>query len=431
MLHTLKQQSQQIAPDTYRLARLTNPMFMGNPTPTNCSLDNTSNGRSDALGKRGNNLRHPRPQSEVDKYASQYKNIMACHQQLPSSLAPSLTRMASLGQPPESLRCESLGLQQVFNDAIAMRYLGPHDTTLKTVESLGPTPLRPGVSATLAQMKMADLYKQSVNNADGSSIGHHPISAIANAVGDRSRRVFCVPPNVAMSKNSAGAVPVSTFKTGASLNDHVKMTSAPRQGISCASLDDLCRAAGLYLSPEQKSLLPEKVNDILVDGNSSAEYRGAAKTPLCKPAASVDASGRSNKMKMAEGLMDTVGQQQKDVMPNQAFEKGNEWASTEWENVKNASSNATSSLKLGKNDQSLVDDSDEEGANDDAKQPVVPKKIKRRASLQVTSSPHGKKWSVKRQKATSSFPSQNSKGLTNTKQATVKHISQRSIRPRR
>eukprot|EP00579_Thalassiosira_antarctica_P006797 CAMPEP_0201892638 /NCGR_PEP_ID=MMETSP0902-20130614/36904_1 /ASSEMBLY_ACC=CAM_ASM_000551 /TAXON_ID=420261 /ORGANISM="Thalassiosira antarctica, Strain CCMP982" /LENGTH=612 /DNA_ID=CAMNT_0048424159 /DNA_START=109 /DNA_END=1947 /DNA_ORIENTATION=- len=374
MLHTLQQQTQpSSAPDPYSLAGLTrNTSSMGNRT--SADILGSAGGRlSDALGT-SSGLHHPRPQSDIDKYPSQYANVTSV--QPSSSLASKIARPEFLG------RSESIGLQQAILDA--MRYLGPYDTpNLEAAESLGPTPLRPGVSATLAQMKMADLYKHSVYDASAAGGTGQPavaaVGAMTSSIGDGTRRVFCVPPAAAIYTATTNTTSVPTFKTGAAMNQHVKMTSTPQRGFSGGSLDDLCRAAGLYLSPKDKALAPGKTDDDLLGvllGGGGSEHGGITKKFERQPASS-DASGLSKKMKMFQGLMDAQ-QQPMSQMRKPASAPCNGWATAEWENVRKSSNNSTSGLKLGKNDQSLVDDSDDEGNNIAAKQPVIASQSKRR-----------------------------------------------------
>lgn len=378
------------------MAGLTNPALLGNHSAANAGLGNARNHASANAGLGGAGQRAPdsrgpggaapplRP-PDPDHYARQYARVMAGRPP-PSAIAPAaLARIASLGRgPPAALRAESLGLQQVFRDA--MRYLGPYDPPrLEAAES--------GMSATLAGMRVADLCR---GNGYGGGGPPSADAAVSYGGGGGGRRAFGAPHNNAMpTASNAGAAPVPTFMTGAALNDHVKMTSAPQQGVSCASLDDLCRAAGLYLSPEQKSLLPQQLGGGALGGGSGADSRGVANAAVRQPAA---AEVLSNKVIMIQGLMDATGQQWQGAMQSPALAPRNGWASTEWENVKKASNNAASGLKLGKNDQSLVDDSDEEGDAEAAKPAAAPTHFKRR----VRHSDLDKKRPAKRQSTTSS-----------------------------
>ena len=103
---------------------------------------------------------------------------------------------------------------------------------------------------------------------------------------------------------------LNTFNTGITLDEQVKMTSNPQRGNTGGSLEDLCHAAGLYREES-----PSISNSTSLKQQKSPEVKR-----------------RSQEIRLVQ----------------------------EWENVKKLSNARQDALKLGKNDQSLVDDSDDD-----------------------------------------------------------------------
>jgi len=381
MLATLKSQSQVATglSDSFNLVgQMRGPSLSGVLGSGGVSLSNPLG--SNSL-QRLPSLGSP---ADIDNYASQYADMLSGSQQ-PRQPPPNSSLTSTIASRTASIgRTDSIGLQQAIQDA--MRYLGP--INLEAAESLGPTPLRPGVSAALAQMKMAEIYRQGAHNNENGNAAGAPTPSVASSIRDANRRVFCVPPVVAAKNNYGGGMPVATFKNGAALYENIKMTSAPQRGLSGNSLDNLCRAAGLCTSPEENSAVSVGVSrppsnvDPLGDNSSSWGYSkqdgGATdneKQLQGKSSVSPEpsrASGKKNsganmlskKMKMLQGLMDSKQQ----VCKRRASPQ-NRWASVELENAKKQQVAALKNsgcvmggggLKPGKNDQSLMDDSDDE-----------------------------------------------------------------------
>lgn len=332
-------------------------------------------------------------QSDIDKYASEYANKYGV-----------LTNQESIGAvpPPTTAdRNESLGFQQAIQEA--MRFLNP---TLDTAESLDPTPLRPGVSAALAQMKRSGMTygaNAASRTGSGGSAGAH---AMGN-VGGGDRRVFWVPPN-----NIGGRAPSISamqgtsqrFETGVALSNQFQMTEPVQRGQTGGSLDDLCRAAGMYMGETRGGgvpasgadgggLKPGKTDSDLLD-NSDHGNTNTVPTEIPKRMRS---GGLSRKMKMFQGVVDAKQSNPLDIGRTVAAaaaatttrgpEQGsfatsdkaaaNQWAlEQEWKNVKTARN--AMALKLGKNDNSLMDDSDDE--DDDKPIASMSTKRKRAAS---------------------------------------------------
>jgi hypothetical protein len=251
----------------------------------------------------------------------------------PPSLALALARTVSISQ------AEYLGFRQVFQEL--MPALGP---MREAVKSSKPIPLRPGVSATLEEIDMSNHCKENLYEAVSShnSSQQKPVAAGATArsCGDESTSGIYEPSTVAVStasKNTTMANP--TKKDRIVLNKHFDMTFTLQRGCPDNSLNSLCETAGLMLPSKQKqSWLPSKTD--------SDECR--------------------NRLVLAQ-----------------------------WENAMKLSSNATSGLNLGVNDQNLMDDFNAEGDMNAGKQPILVNQLKRRADITFLGD-HGQQSPAKR-----------------------------------
>ena len=259
-------------------------------------------------------------------------------------------------------RSDSIGLAQAIQEA--MRFLGP--VNLDSAESLGPTPLRPGVSTTLAQMKMAHLLN---GGSGGSEHAVGPSAAINGGSGTfagENKRVYWVPPadtvdgmnpSTTAALNDLQRQPI---ETGASANGQIGMTKMQR-GDTGGSLNDLCIAAGMYLGGVggAEGLKPGKTDSDLVgdseydDGNTGKPADSRSYTETTRPTHQ-KSGGLSRKMEMFKGS----GRNKKDPPSVKSSSYG--WAlAQEWENVKVVSAR-NADLKVGKNDNSLLDDEDDD-----------------------------------------------------------------------
>lgn len=156
--------------------------------------------------------------------------------------------------PPSLGGTESIALQKAIQDAMHYLERGTSGsnlnstTQLESAESLGPTPLRPGVSATLAQMRIAALLND-----------HASVNGTANqgaSGSDVTKRVFWVPTDNTSKLEEARLR--NRFQSNSGEESKVEMTSSPRHGQSGGSLDDLCRAAGIHLELQNSLKLPKK-----------------------------------------------------------------------------------------------------------------------------------------------------------------------------
>jgi len=370
MLRTLKQQAQPSSPPPAYSSATVSGLVQAPYRTSADALGATNSWALDALGPSGNLLPHNmRQSSDLASLASQYSKFLSGQRATSSiSLAPSLSPFTSFG------RNDSLGLQQAIQDTIL--HLGSLDKpALGISESLGSVPLRSTVSAMLAQMKGAGIYKHGT--LDVAATGN-----MSQASGE-TKKAYCASATAIKPNANANTIPNPVFGNGAALNDHVKMTSTPRRGCSGSPLDHLHNAAGLC-SPKVELESHNKG-----ESNGGLQRGGGVKRAFHQPFSS-DVNGLSKKMKIFQGMMDTKHQASEP-------QTRKEWASAEWENVKKASSNAASGLKLGKNDQSLVDDSDEEIDHRYSKQPDAAIKIARR--VRQSSGSYDQKRTTKRNSA--------------------------------
>ncbi|KAL7551189.1 hypothetical protein ACHAWF_014385 [Thalassiosira exigua] len=251
---------------------------------------------------------------------------------------------------PAAVRSESLGADRALFDAL----LGFDPPGLEAGESLGPTPLRPGLSATLARAR-------GVAAAGAGGVGASVPSTVA------------LPAQAHPQTSLQEYLLMQQAEAARGLGE----TAAPRRGVSGASLDDLCLAAGVHAGDRRGSSI----------GGSERSLTGAAS----------GGTSLSQKMKMFRGLMDAKGAQPDspdrmieikrwrssggDQQRQQALRPPSPLgtsAAQEWDNVKKASDGRKAALKPGRNDHSLLDDSDQEEEDDD--RPIISLSKKRATS---------------------------------------------------
>ena len=241
MLHKLRNESEQI-PEPTKLQQYTSGSSFPNIRAYTELLRNESFLGEESLG--GNGQRASALSLDKGQILSElelYKNLLGNNGN--SNLSP-----PSLGGT------ESIALQKAIQDAMHYLERGTSGsnlnstTQLESAESLGPTPLRPGVSATLAQMRIAALLND-----------HGSVNGTANqgtSGSDVTKRVFWVPTDNTSKLEEARLR--NRFQSNSGEESKVDMTSSPRRGQSGGSLDDLCRAAGIHLELQNSLKLPKK-----------------------------------------------------------------------------------------------------------------------------------------------------------------------------